>query len=94
MNWFLVTLSMSVLWILFSQLNELRGANEGCCRSNTCGKHSFDKFLWNGTLSTAIIFTLLFLYKLYMLYARTALMATPQGRVFNAVNQGVEMMFG
>jgi len=29
-----------------------------------------------------------------MLYARTALMATPQGRVLSAVNQGVEMMFG
>lgn len=94
MNWFLVILSMSVLWILFSQLNELRNANEGCCKTKSCGTHGFDRFLWNGTLTTAIIFTLLFLYKLYMLYARTALMATPQGRVLSAVNQGVEMMFG
>jgi len=94
MNWFLVTVSMSVLWILFSQLNELRNANEGCCKSKSCGKHSFDKFLWNGTLTVAIIFTLMLCFKMYMLYTKKAIMATPEGRVLGAVNQGVEMMFG
>jgi hypothetical protein len=91
MNLFLVILVKSVLWILFSQLNELRNANDGCCKTQSCGKSGFDKFLWNGTLIAAIIFTLLFIYRLYLIY-------TPTGRLIssssNFVNAATEMMFG
>ena len=91
MNWFLIILSMSVLWILFSQLNELRSANDGCCKTKSCGQHSFDKTLWTGTLIAAIIFTLLFIYKIYLI-------ATPTGRLISAESNvaaaATEMMFG
>ena len=58
---------MSLLWILFDQLNRLRTANDGCCRDNSCGKRQWDSMLWKVALILAIIMTLFMVYKIYQL---------------------------
>ena len=43
MNIFTTVVFMSLFWILFSQLNELRSANTGCCGDSSCGTSEWDK---------------------------------------------------
>lgn len=59
---------MSLFWIIFSQLNQLRSSNEGCCSDKSCGTSDFDKLLWGVTLTISIILTLLLVYNLYYMY--------------------------
>jgi hypothetical protein len=56
----------SVLWIAFSQLNELKNAgdpNNGCCKDSSCGKSGWDKFIWVIVLIMSIISTLHLVWK-------------------------------
>lgn len=53
---------MILLWIMFSQLDKLKSANEKCCTTQTCGKDPLDGFFWTAFLSFGIMATLAFLY--------------------------------
>ena len=93
MNIFLVALIMSVFWIIFSQVNELKSANEGCCKTKTCGTSGFDHTLWATSLTLAIGFTLFLIFKGYMLYKSRRLNTLNTAK--NTLGElGTEMMFG
>jgi hypothetical protein len=56
-----VALSTVVLWIAFSQLNELKNAddpNTGCCKDSSCGKSGWDGFIWVVVMVMSIVGTL------------------------------------
>lgn len=75
MNIFTTVVFMSLFWILFSQLNELRSANTGCCGDNSCGTSDWDKAMWGINLTVAILLTLFFLYKVLEYYEGSSLEA-------------------
>lgn len=96
MNTINLIIFMSLFWIIFSQLNQLRSSNEGCCADKSCGTTDFDKLLWGVTLTLSIILTLLLVYNLYDMYSNSSMRA----RIFRAnpvktlAEQGTELMFG
>lgn len=93
MNLVLVILLMSFSWILFSQLNEIRSANEGCCKTNSCGKSGFDNMMWISSLIFSIVFTLFMLYKFFLIYT-DVYMNKGKGVVQVMEKAGTELMFG
>ena len=48
-------LAFIVSWLAFSSLNELKTANSGCCKDNSCGKQGVDQIAWWTTLVIGII---------------------------------------
>ena len=80
MNIFTTVVFMSLFWILFSQLNELRSANTGCCGDSSCGTSEWDKAMWGINLTVAILLTMFFLYKVLEYYEGSSL----EARDFNA----------
>lgn len=75
MNIFTTVVFMSLFWILFSQLNELRSANNGCCGDKSCGSSEWDRTMWGINLTVAILLTLFFLYKVVEYYEGSSLEA-------------------
>lgn len=75
MNIFTTVVFMSLFWILFSQLNQLRSANDGCCGDQSCGSSGWDRMMWGINLTAAILLTLFFLYKALEYYEGSSLEA-------------------
>ena len=96
MNTLNLIIFMSLFWIIFSQLNQLRSANEGCCADKSCGTTDFDKLLWGVTLTMSIILSLLFIYDLYYIYSNSSMRARSfrANPVQSLAEQGTELMFG
>lgn len=96
MNTINIIIYATLFWVIFSQLYELRNANDGCCSNKSCGKSEFDEFLYNGSLLLSSFFTFLFLYRLLELYMGSDMRA----RNFRAnpakslANEGTELLFG
>ncbi len=93
MNLLNTIIFMSLFWILFSQLNQMRNAEEGCCKDKTCGKSGFDQLMWGITLTIAILLTLFLVYKIGYLYYKV------RGKGSNLfkqtlAKQGTELLFG
>lgn len=70
---------MIILWIMFSQLDKLKSANEKCCTNQSCGKDPLDGFFWSTFLAFGIMATLAFVYYAGMmaLKARTGGRSAP-----------------
>lgn len=96
MNTINIIIFMTLFWIIFSQLYELRQSNEGCCSDKSCGKSDFDVFLFNGSLLMGGFFTLLFIYRLFELYMGSDMRARSfrANPVQSLAEQGTELMFG
>jgi hypothetical protein len=45
-------------WVMFSSMNALSSAGEGCCETKTCGKSVVDKIVWWVNLFIAVMFSL------------------------------------
>lgn len=96
MNTLSLIIFMSLFWILFSQLNQLRSANEGCCGDKSCGKSSFDNGLWTITLLISIVLSIFVIYRFYELYTGSSMRARlfRKNPVKALSSQGAELMFG